>query len=172
MPSRPATPRLAPRRPALAPKLAGALLATTTALVSAGTLLTPPASAATSDAKVRKAKRVAMNQVGDSYRYGAEGPARFDCSGLMYYSLRRAGYDRIPRTSSAQAGHARRIKRSNLRRGDLMFFHDSGGVYHVAMFIGRRNGDIRMVHAPYGGRRVHVASPWTSRWYAGTLRRR
>lgn len=172
MPSRVVTPARTTRRPALAPRFAGALLATTTALVSAGTLLAPPASAATSDAKVRKAKRIAVNQLGDSYRYGAEGPSRFDCSGLVYYSMRRAGYDRIPRTSSAQAAHARRIKRSNLRRGDLMFFHDSGDVYHVAVFLGRRSGNIRMVHAPYGGKRVHVASPWTSRWYAGTLRRR
>lgn len=149
-----------------------AVLMATTALTAGAAVLAPPSSAATSDAKVRKAKRVAMKQVGDRYRYGAEGPHRFDCSGLVHYAFRKAGYDRIPRTSSAQAGHARRIKKSNLRRGDLMFFHDSGGVYHVAIFVGWRDGRRRMVHAPYGGKRVHVAAPWTSRWYAGTLRRR
>lgn len=148
------------------------LLVATTGLVAGGILVAPSASAATSDSKARKAKRVAMNQVGDRYRYGAEGPRRFDCSGLVYYSYRKAGYDRIPRTSSAQASHSRRIKKSRLRRGDLMFFYDGGGVYHVAIFIGWRDGRRRMVHAPYGGQRVHVAAPWTSRWFAGTLRRR
>jgi cell wall-associated NlpC family hydrolase len=142
--------------------LTGVLTATATA----------PAQAATSGTKVRRAKRVAMRQRGDRYRYGAEGPHRFDCSGLVWFSLRRAGYDRIPRSSGAQADHARRIKKRNLRRGDLMFFHDGGDVYHVGIFIGRRDGRPRMVHAPSTGKRVHVASPWTRSWYAATLRRR
>jgi cell wall-associated NlpC family hydrolase len=142
------------------------------ATVASATVQMAPAEAATSGDKVRKAQRIALKQRGDRYRYGAEGPQRFDCSGLVYFSLRRAGYDRVPRSSDAQADHARRIKKRNLRRGDLMFFHDRGDVYHVAIYIGRRDGERRMVHAPSTGKRVHVASPWTSSWYAATLRRR
>lgn len=152
-------------------RLAAPLLLSATVATS-GTALAVPAEAATSDAKVRKAKRIAVKQRGDRYRYGAEGPGRFDCSGLVYFSLRRAGYDRVPRTSDGQAEHARRIRKSNLRRGDLMFFHDDGDVYHVAVYVGRRHGERRMVHAPSTGSRVHVSSPWTTSWYAGTLRRR
>src|SRR5262245_55471606 len=82
--------------------------------------------------KVHNAARIALRQIGDRYSYGAAGPNRFDCSGLMKYSFKKAGI-KLPRTSSAQARKAHRIKKKNLRRGDLMFFTDGGGVYHAAM---------------------------------------
>ena len=44
----------------------------------------------------------------------------------------------------------KRIKRSNARRGDLVFFYGDGGVYHVAIYAG--HGYIW--HAPYSGTRV------------------
>ena len=54
----------------------------------------------------------------------------------MQYSFRKAGI-KIPRTSSAQARRAHRIPKRKLRRGDLMFFTNGGGVYHAAMFLKR-----------------------------------
>ena len=48
-----------------------------------------------------------------------------------------------------------------MRPGDLMFFYNSGGVYHVAIFVGLENGHAMMVHAPGSGQRVTVAAPWT-----------
>lgn len=131
---------------------------------------TPPAEAATRGQKVKQAVQIVRNQLGDRYQYGAAGPHRFDCSGLLYYSFRKAGMTSIPRTSSQQARFADRILKKNMRRGDLMFFYDGGGVYHVAMFLGWKDGRRTMIHSPYGGRRVHRASPWTSKWFAGTLR--
>lgn len=128
-------------------------------------------------AKRRVAKRVlsardtAMRQRGDRYAYGASGPDRFDCSGLVYYSFRRAGFD-VPRTSGAQAGFARRVAKQDLRSGDLMFFYGSGGVYHAAIFLRWSRGHAVMVHSPGSGQRVRVAVPWTSQWFGGTLRRR
>lgn len=132
--------------------------------------ISPPAEAATRSQKIKSAVRIAVNQAGDAYQYGSAGPDRFDCSGLFYYSFRKAGMTNIPRTSSQQARFADRIKKKNMRRGDLMFFYDGGGVYHVAMFLGWRNGERKMIHAPYGGKNVHRTTPWTSRWFAGTLR--
>jgi cell wall-associated NlpC family hydrolase len=132
---------------------------------------TPPAEAATRAKKARHALEIVRNQKGDPYVYGASGPGRFDCSGLVYYSYRRAGFTNVPRTSSQQARFADRIKKRNMRKGDLMFFYDGGGVYHVAVFAGwNGRGDRRMIHAPYGGRNVHTSKPWTNRWFAGTLR--
>jgi cell wall-associated NlpC family hydrolase len=116
------------------------------------------------------AKDTAMNQRGDAYAYGGAGPERFDCSGLIYYSYRRAGFD-VPRTSGAQAGFARRISKKAMRPGDLMFFYGSGGVYHAAIFLKWSRGHAVMVHSPGSGERVRVAVPWTSRWFGGTLRR-
>src|SRR5437899_12468631 len=73
----------------------------------------PKASAATTSQRIGTAVGVALNQVGDPYRYGAAGPSAFDCSGLLYYSYRKAGFSRIPRTSSAQARFARPIAKRN-----------------------------------------------------------
>ena len=111
-----------------------------------------------------------MRQRGDAYAYGAAGPDRFDCSGLVKYSYSRAGLS-LPRTSSAQAGQARRIAKKDMRSGDLMFFYGSGGVYHAAIFLRWSHGHAVMVHSPGSGQRVRVAVPWTSAWFAGTVRR-
>lgn len=120
--------------------------------------------------RVLSARDVAMRQRGDAYGYGAAGPHRFDCSGLIRYAYSRAGFD-VPRTSSAQAGHARRVAKKDMRAGDLMFFHGSGGVYHAAIFLRWARGHAVMLHAPGSGERVRVAVPWTSQWFGGTLRR-
>lgn len=120
--------------------------------------------------RVLTAEHIAMNQRGDSYAYGAAGPNAFDCSGLVFYSYRRAGFA-VPRTSSAQAAHTRRIAKQNMRTGDLMFFASGGGVYHAAIFLRWQHGHALMLHAPGSGRRVTVAPAWTSSWFGGTLRR-
>jgi cell wall-associated NlpC family hydrolase len=121
---------------------------------------------------VERAVNVANAQKGDPYRYGAAGPGAFDCSGLMFYSFRRAGFSHIPRTSSAQSHFAHRISRGNMRKGDLMFFYDGGGVYHVGMFAGYSHGARYVLHAPYSGTRVRVERVWTNSWFPGTLRKR
>ena len=133
------------------------------------TALGPTEADAASKARVSRAATVALQQVGDPYRYGAAGPRAFDCSGLMQYSFRRAGI-KVPRTSSAQARRAHRIPKSKLRRGDLMFFTNGGGVYHAAMFIKRDRRGVVMVHSPGRGKRVQRAHPWTNRWFAASLR--
>ena len=122
-------------------------------------------------ARVLSARDIAMRQRGDAYAYGAAGPDRFDCSGLVCYSyrprrLRRAAHVR------AQAGYTRRIAKKDMRAGDLMFFHGSGGVYHAAIFLRWSKGHAVMLHSPGSGQRVRVAAPWTSQWFGGTLRRR
>ena len=120
--------------------------------------------------KVDRALEVAKRQRGDRYRYGAAGPDSFDCSGLVYFSTRRAGFDRVPRTSSQQARYMDRIKRRNMRPGDFVFFTGRSGVYHVGFYAGRRDGRRVIVHAPSTGSRVRTEAIWTDRWFAGTLR--
>lgn len=122
--------------------------------------------------KIGHAVRIAVNQKGDPYRSGAAGPGAFDCSGLTYFSYRKAGFKHLPRTSSAQAHFAKRIKRSAMRRGDLIFFYDRGGVYHVGVYAGFGHGHRWVLHSPYSGTRVRTDKLWTDRWFAGTLRHR
>lgn len=121
-------------------------------------------------ASVKKATNVAVKQIGDPYKYGAAGPDAFDCSGLTYFSFRKAGFKKIPRTSSAQAGFTKGIKKKKMRRGDLMFFTGSSGVYHVAIFLKWEDGKALMLHSPRSGETVKRAYAWTDSWYGGTLR--
>jgi cell wall-associated NlpC family hydrolase len=117
-----------------------------------------------------KALRVARHQVGDAYKYGAEGPDRFDCSGLVYFATHKAGFDDVPRTSAEQAEQMRRIERSKLRRGDFVFFTEKGDVYHVGFYVGRKDGDRMILHAPSTGNDVRRDPIWTKHWFAATLR--
>ena len=127
---------------------------------------------APSAGKVARAMNVAVAQKGDPYSYGASGPGAFDCSGLVFYSFRRAGFAHVPRSSGAQAHFAKRIPRSAMKRGDLMFFYDGGGVYHVGVYAGFTHGRRWVLHAPYSGTRVRTDRVWTGSWFAGTLRYR
>lgn len=147
------------------------LVCTALTLLLAVTLLgqAPEASAATRARQVSHALDITRNQKGDPYRYGAEGPHRFDCSGLVYFSFRRAGVS-VPRTSGQLARASHRVKRSNMRKGDLVFFTSSGGVYHVGVFAGWRDGRRTIIHASRPGTPVRRAPIWTNRWFAGSFR--
>lgn len=121
--------------------------------------------------KIQNAVEVAINQLGDPYVYGYAGPDRFDCSGLMMFSFARAGLS-LPRTTDAQYAAVRHIPKSKMRRGDLMYFHSGGNIYHTAIFLGRRDGRVWLLHASRSGTPVKRDPLWTSSWYGGTLRHR
>lgn len=159
----PATTRTRHRLAAL-PLIAGGLLT--------GALPAPAhAEERTPQEKIQSGLGIARAQLGDPYEYGAAGPDSFDCSGLVHYSFRQAGFSEIPRTSDAQADFATPIPREDMRPGDLMFFHDGGEVYHVAIYVGWQDGERLMIDAPQEGGRVQRIHPWSSSWYPGTLGR-
>jgi len=164
----------------LAPTPASAAPATTTAVTTTkGTAARTPGRAAprvaargTSRAeRIAHALRIARKQIGDRYRYGAAGPRRFDCSGLVYYATHRAGLRRVPRTSSEQAAYMRPIRRRSMQRGEFVFFTSGSGVYHVGFYAGRTGGRRYVLHAPSTGSRVSREPVWTNDWFPGTLRR-
>jgi cell wall-associated NlpC family hydrolase len=113
-----------------------------------------------------KVMRVVRAQAGDPYAWGGAGPNRFDCSGLTMYVYQRAAGERLPHSSSAQVGRTKRISRAAARPGDLVFFHDGGGVYHVAIYAGHN----KVWHAPGSGQRVTRASIWTGSVFFGRVR--
>ena len=147
------------------------VLVTTVALLAATAVIAPDADAA-SKHKIRHAVRVAKNQIGDRYSYGATGPNRFDCSGLMYFAFQKRTGIHLPRTSSDQYRSMRAIPKKKMHRGDLMFFYSGGGIYHVAMFLRWKNHHRILLHAPSTGSTVHRSPVWTGQWKAATLRPR
>ena len=93
--------------------------------------------------------------IGVPYRYRGTSPDGFDCSGLVVYSYAQAGHRGLPRTASALERRARPIAVSELRPGDLLFFHLEGKkASHVAIYVGGRS----FVHAPSSGKRVERVS--------------
>jgi cell wall-associated NlpC family hydrolase len=120
--------------------------------------------------RVAHAMGIAASERGKPYVYGASGPRAFDCSGLTSYAFHHAGFRAMPRTAAAQSHFARHIARTNMRRGDLIFFNGGGHVYHVGLYAGFSHGHRMVLHAPYPGQRVHTQPLWTNAWFPGTLR--
>lgn len=110
------------------------------------------------------AVEAAMNQLGDSYVWGADGPSSFDCSGLMMYAWGKAGVS-LSHSSKAQYGEGRHVSRSDLKPGDLVFYGNPS-IHHVGMYIG--NG--RMVHAPNPGKPVKTDDLDYMSGYVGAVR--
>jgi cell wall-associated NlpC family hydrolase len=98
----------------------------------------------------RAALDFAYAQIGKPYVYGAEGPGSYDCSGLTMKAWGAAGVN-LPRTTYAQYDATRRVAKSDLQPGDLVFFN---GLGHMGLYVG--NG--RMVHAPSSGKTVQEVS--------------
>jgi cell wall-associated NlpC family hydrolase len=96
-----------------------------------------------------RAATIAVRAVGVPYRWGGASPASgFDCSGLVYWAYGRIGVD-LPHSSYALYDRGRRVARSRMRPGDVLFF---SGLGHVGLYLGGG----RMVHAPQSGRRVEI----------------
>lgn len=134
--------------------LAAALGAVTVSLML-GTAT--PAEAATLK---QAALKVAAAQKGDPYQYGATGPDRFDCSGLTYYSYKKAG-KKISRTAQAQYNNSRHVSGHGVSKGDLVFIGQSTrSIYHVGIYAGFWSGKSWIWNAntgAYRGRKVVLA---------------
>ena len=107
----------------------------------------------------------AENQLGDPYVLGDEGPDSFDCSGLVYYCLKKAGVSVSRRSAhSYSENNSWTLIESidDLQRGDLLFFNSntSERVNHTAIYI----GGSRFIHASSSKGEV-VKSSFSSYWY-------
>lgn len=97
----------------------------------------------------------AMNKLGSRYIYGATGNGGYDCSGLVYSVYRNELGVNVPRSSREQSRYGQQVSKSDLQKGDLIFFNTAGrGVSHVGIYMG--DGDF--VHASSGQRKVMVSN--------------
>jgi cell wall-associated NlpC family hydrolase len=95
----------------------------------------PSARSGRTSPRPGRAVSYALAQRGKLYRWGAEGPESFDCSGLTWAAWRSAGVS-IPRTAEGQrVGLPPATGR--LRPGDLVIYRTTGpSRRHVAMVVG------------------------------------
>ncbi len=119
---------------------------TRNALKNAGdmsTIQAPPGTAG-------KALQFALDQRGDRYVHGANGPDAWDCSSLIQAAYRSANVS-IGRTSYDQAKAGRAVSRGEVRPGDIIVYYS--GQSHVAMAV----DSVRAVHASTEGVPVKIA---------------
>ncbi|WP_207936962.1 C40 family peptidase [Actinomadura sp. KC216] len=112
-----------------------------------------------------KALAFARKQIGKPYRWGAEGPGGYDCSGLAMAAWRKAGV-KLPRVTHAQYRQVKRkVALKGLKPGDLVFFRNRN---HVGLYVGKG----RYLHAPYTGARVRIdkLDARRKRQFAGAVR--
>jgi cell wall-associated NlpC family hydrolase len=105
-----------------------------------------------------RAVSFARHLIGVPYVYGGSSPrSGFDCSGFVRFVYQHFGVE-LPHSSYADFNLGRKVSRSALAPGDLVFFD---GLGHVGMYVG--NG--RFIHAPHSGTRVQISA--LEGWYAG-----
>ncbi|MEU0003122.1 NlpC/P60 family protein [Streptomyces sp. NPDC006314] len=131
---------------------------------ASGTRTAPERTGSTPAPHARAAAAVsyAYAKLGSPYVWGATGPNAFDCSGLVQAAYRSAGIS-LPRTTYAQINAGRRVSRSELQPGDLVFFYS--GISHVGLYVGGG----QMIHAPNPSAPVRLA-PIDQMPFAGATR--
>lgn len=91
----------------------------------------------------------AKKYLGTKYVYGGNSPSEgFDCSGFVKYVYGHFGIS-LTRTAAEQAAKGKKVSKSDLQTGDLVFFDTNGGhnnINHVGIFIGN-------------GKFIHASSP-------------
>ncbi|QKT07608.1 C40 family peptidase [Gordonia sp. X0973] len=108
-----------------------------------------------------KAVHNAESKIGSPYSYGSAGPNAFDCSGLVYWSYKKAGKT-IPRDSYGQLSHGKAIAYKDAKPGDVLIFN---GGSHAGIYIG--HGEF--IHSETYGVPVHKAKVKT--WALTGVRR-
>ncbi|MEU6059086.1 bifunctional lytic transglycosylase/C40 family peptidase [Streptomyces sp. NPDC047097] len=93
----------------------------------------------------------------------------FDCSSLVQYAYWPT--TKLPRTAGEQyrATSDRAVSRNDLQPGDLLYWSNGSGIYHVALYA----GDDRVLHAPRTGKDVRIeaiSSAMPERDYYGATR--
>ncbi len=113
--------------------------------------------------------RVALEQQGDPYVWGAVGPDAFDCSGLVVYSWRQAGFRVSVRTAAQMWAVSDPVPAGQEQPGDLLFGEfRATGPGHVMIVVSPGEA----VQAPETGRTVEVTHYTAdgSSWRLGRLR--
>jgi murein DD-endopeptidase / murein LD-carboxypeptidase len=122
-----------------------------------------PTAYAYSASKADQIIKTGNRYLGVRYQFGAPaGSTRtFDCSSFTQYVFKKNGIV-LPRTSRQQVKVGSYVKKSNLRKGDLVFFSTAsskGKVAHVGIYAGNN----KVLHT-YGKGGVKYSS-MTSDWW-------
>ncbi|MEC0184038.1 C40 family peptidase [Paenibacillus peoriae] len=103
--------------------------------------------------------------MGTPYKFGASTSTTnyFDCSSFMKHIFKKYGVD-LPRTSVQQSKVGRAVSKSNLKKGDLVFFSSGSratgsNITHVAVYMGGG----KILHT-FGGPGVTISDLNSGNW--------
>ncbi len=156
------------------PSLTDASAAVAESTAAAPTARTQDAQAAAQNiTDLRKALLAAAMGLRDiRYVRGGRNPATgFDCSGFVRYVFSHAIGVQLPNTSASQFLAGIKVKRDDIKPGDLVFFRTHGRhrISHVGIYI---SGG-RFIHSPSAGKSVEISSLDDGYWakrFAGAKR--
>ena len=117
--------------------------------------------ASTTSSSSARSKLVAESKkyLGTPYRYGGTTTSGFDCSGYTGHVYKKALNKSIPRDSRSQYAKAKKVSKSSIQAGDLVFFsHNGGTIQHVGMALSKT----QMINSETGG--VKYASFTSGYW--------
>ncbi|HSQ89449.1 SH3 domain-containing protein [Romboutsia sp.] len=109
----------------------------------------------------------AKKLLGKPYVWGAEGPNSFDCSGFTQYVFKNSSGISIPRVSRDQSKFGQYVSRSQLKKGDLIFFDTAGSNNGYVSHVGIYMGNNQMIHASSGKGKVGISE--LSSYYNGAF---
>jgi len=117
---------------------------------------------ADSTAIVRKLTSYAWSLRGVTYKYGGRSPnTGFDCSGFVEHVFQHTANVLLPHDAQQISRHGLKVKSSQLREGDLVFYDTNNQAYsHVGIYL----GNDRFIHAPSSGGSVRVEDMKLDYW--------
>ena len=131
------------------------LLAISISLITWGCAGAPRGERKSSPKAGLKILKTARSQMGKKYCFGGISPKTgFDCSGLAWWSHKKNGIN-IPRMSSDQYRSGKKVSRSKLMAGDLLYFETyKKGASHVGVYDGKGG----FIHSPNSNKKVQRTS--------------
>lgn len=124
---------------------ADSVIATTTVTIDTATVATKPDIETTTNSN-KNIVSYAKNFVGTKYKWAGNTPSGFDCSGYTSYVYKEFNQT-LSRRAIEQYNNSKKIKRKQVKPGDLIFFGSKSNINHVGIVVSNTKDELIMIHA-------------------------